>query len=62
MGTVYKIDGIGTRGNPASDNPFELVNKERRLRFVSIPGLCAPPPPDVNVYVTAEASAFPAAS
>ena len=34
MGTVYKIDGIGTRGNPASDNPFELVNKERRLRFV----------------------------
>ena len=34
MGTVYKIDGIGTRGNPSSASPFELVNKERRLRFV----------------------------
>jgi len=34
MGTVYKIDGIGTRGNPSSASPFELANLERRLRFV----------------------------
>ena len=34
MGTVYKIDGIGTRGNPTSDNPFELANFSTDQRFI----------------------------